>query len=392
MNRVVRLSPTSKKWLHKLADHAPPFAADTVGLSDLIAWLSITNQGGDGHKNRRFRIESLRTSLLQDIYDSFQNTKEKTGAGTKADSRLGKIKLGFLALAGTVLAFCQGFDGIVSLLGSFLVVSSGVVFSIGLCFALLSVAVFYLFDLVDISKNLVVSVGHSNRLLDVFLEELVCIDKLRAMIDAQTNRDLRKEDKTVYVALVAMLQKRFHAFDRERDFYNKAAQNIWLRCAKGLTTALAGLFFFGGGFFAGQTLALTVAGFLVISVLPSFWPVVVVSMAVGLAAFSIYWFLQRPALENLIGRWVGLDKSRIDEFSHTDKVTVDAARLAQLEEKIQRWGHGHGVSLSPLAPLKNGVDKSTQCSPSVQSGFVFFKSPQALPEETSEASYSLCLQ
>ena len=73
-----------------------------------------------------------------------------------------------------------------------------------------------------------------------------------------------------------------------------------------------GLVFFSGGFFTGQSLALALLGLFCASISASFWPILLVSIAVGLAALSVYWFVERPELEKLVGRWFGRDPEKIE--------------------------------------------------------------------------------
>ena len=112
--------------------------------------------------------------------------------------------------------------------------------------------------------------------------------------------------------------------------------NPYLKAAKLVTASVAGVLFFGGGFFAGESLALAIAGLFVVPALVPLWLVFVASTTVGLSAFSIYWFVERPGLENLVGRWMALDKDKIDAFAGDDVVTKQKQDLHILEKKVAR--------------------------------------------------------
>ncbi len=311
-----------------------------IGDAEIVAWLQ---QKKEDDKTCRFLLESLHTALLGDLHDSFLSPLEchnkKKGNTTHWFNRAQFI---FLAAAGTLLAICEGFDGIASILGSFAAVPTILVFVGGITFSLLSVGVFCGFDLVEISKQVGVSLGKSNQLLDVLVEQVEQIDRLRKKIDDRYADDtLDANERLALQQLIAMLVVRYNALDDVRETYLTALNNPILRAAKFATAAMTALFFFGGGFFAGQTLALAVAGLFIASVSVTFWPVVAVSSVVGLAALSLYWFVQRPGLENLVGHWMGLDKDNIEAFAGEEAVTYQKQALHKLKNNVALFEHLH---------------------------------------------------
>lgn len=64
------------------------------------------------------------------------------------------------------------------------------------------------------------------------------------------------------------------------------------------------------------------------------WPIVVAGVAVGLAALSVYWFVERPGIENLISRWRGLDKKKIDKLCKAETVKKETEELEELITSI----------------------------------------------------------
>ena len=137
--------------------------------------------------------------------------------------------------------------------------------------------------------------------------------------------------------MLAMLASRYDALDDSRKAYLAALDSPVLQAAKFFTAAVTATFFFGGGFFAGQTLALAVAGLFVATASATFLPVVVASAVVGLAALSLYWFVQRPALDNIVGEWMGLDKERIDILADRALVSQNRLELNKLANKVARF-------------------------------------------------------
>lgn len=94
----------------------------------------------------------MRASLLKDLHKSLNpgQVEEETQKG----GMTAKTKYALLALAGTVYFGCEGFDGITAMLGAFSSIPTIALFVAGTLFSVLSMVVFYSFDLVEISKNL----------------------------------------------------------------------------------------------------------------------------------------------------------------------------------------------------------------------------------------------
>ena len=301
-----------------------------IGRADLVVWL---NKPMESSKKSRFLLESLCASLLQDLHDSFLDTDPDHD---KLEKKPAGLLFFLLAAAGTLLAICEGFDGIASILSLFTAVPTLAVFIAGIVFSALSVVVFYGFDLIEISKNLGVSLGRSRELLDVFLEQTAYINNLRKEIDDCYPEISDLAERQELREMVNMLVSRSNALDEARKKYAMELNNPYLKAAKLVTASVAGVLFFGGGFFAGESLALAIAGLFVVPALVPLWLVFVASTTVGLSAFSIYWCVERPGLENLVGRWMALDKDKIDAFAGDDVVTKQKQDLHILEKKVAR--------------------------------------------------------
>lgn len=314
---------------------------DELKRSTLLDWLSlsITNE-----KKSRYLLESLRVSLLQDLLDDLKkssNQLNKEKGEKKIQSRAWYKNPHFMVLAtsGTVLAICEGFDSITSILSMFSAVSMSVMFIAGVISSILSVLVFFGFGLVEISKNLGVKLSKSRHLLDICIEQVEQIVELRKCIDHHYSLVTDVRDHAQLRAMVIMLQARYNDLDDARQAYIKLLNNSYLKAAKITVAILTGLLFFGSGFFFGQSLALMVASIFVVGVSMTFWPVVLASVIVGLAAFSVYWFVERPGLTNIIGRWIGLDQDKISQFADDDMVQEHKEELSNLEEKITHLEH-----------------------------------------------------
>jgi hypothetical protein len=302
-----------------------------INALDLVVWLDrrITLD-----KKAQFLLESLRTALLHDLYHSIPDRLELDDT---VDPQSNNAFFRFLTIAGTTVAICEGFDGVVSILGLFPAIPPVVIFMAGIAFAALSVIVFCGFDLVTISKNLGVDKGKSYQLIDVYLEQVEQINKLREAICIRCTLGT-SEEQDVLLQMSNMLVTRYAALDSARQKYKADLSATSLIVAKSVTSAVGGIVFFGGGFFSGQSLALAAASLFTTSASALFWPVIVASLLVGVAACSIYWFVQRPGLESLVSRWLGIDEEKIDALIDDSVVNRQRRGLEQLVRQVTQVG------------------------------------------------------
>lgn len=131
-----------------------------------------------------------------------------------------------------------------------------------------------------------------------------------------------------------MLQKRFTLLTKASNQFGMALESENMKMAKTLISGVSGILFFGGGFFAGQSVALFVSGLLVNSLTPAFWPVILFSVIVGLAAFSIYWYVERPGLDKLVSSWFGLNEENIQKLCDKILINKEIHKLESLKRKI----------------------------------------------------------
>ncbi len=308
----------------------------------IVSWLSNRIEIDKNiDKRSQFLLESLRASLLEDIYNSFLPTDaNKAEEGPYLWYR--KAQYIFLVSSGALLALCEGFDGIASLLGSFTSMPTILFFAAGFAFALLSVGLFYGFELVEISKKVGVKLGRTGQLLDIYLEQVDLIDKLKEKIDdCFADESLCTEEREELSQISSMLVIRFNAMDNAREYFVSSAKSPALKVGRICTAAMSALIFFCGGYFAGQTVALAVGGLFVAAIAATAWPITVASTIVGIASLSMYWFIQRPGLENLVGHLVGLDKDNIDRFAGIENVENQKEELSKLEARVRTFEKWH---------------------------------------------------
>jgi hypothetical protein len=335
-------------------------------LVELVLWLSKTIKLGE---EPQFLLESLRASLLHDLYLSIPEIIE---LHDNLEQQSHEDLYRFLTIAGTTVAICEGFDGIVSILSLFPVIPLPVILLAGVVFAALSVIVFRGFDLVAIAKNLGVDMEKTPHAIDAFLDQVEQIVKLRAVISICCTKPEHEQDHAVLMEIAAMLMGRYNAIDGARRRYKNDLDAPYLKTAKSLTSAIAGVLFFGSAFFSGQSVFLAIASIFTSSVSSVFWPVFVASFLVGMAAFSIYWFVERPGLESLVSRWlVDLDEDKINALVEHDVVNAQRNELQILEAQTRQTDRlqrrilelstvSYGIQRQPIEPPSAGDTRMVQ--------------------------------
>jgi hypothetical protein len=291
-------------------------------LPILLTWLSKP-QRIVSDKECKFLMTSLRSALLKDLNNSV-NPEGKTEE-TKKLSWSNKAKLALLGTAGVLYFGCQGF-GITSILSIFSFIPNIAFFVIGTLFSLFAVVGFYNFSLHGISKKMGIKFHDAPELLDVLLDEFKQIKALRAYLNQDKKQTTLEED----MAIATMLFKRNEALNSSRKELKNALKNPYLKLGKTLVAAGAGMLMFSGGYFSGQSVALALAHLCMASALPTSWPIILVSIVIGLSAFCVYWFMERPVIENLIGRWKGLDKEKIHALCDEKVVSKEQNKLRTL--------------------------------------------------------------
>lgn len=328
-----------KKYLLESHVHSHELSSITTSadLAALISWLNKEQKYPKKSKKKQQKIEfilvSLRTALLHDLFLSMKGDEIKLPKEEEHNTPIDKIKFTLLTMAGILVAACQGFDGIVTMLSIFNL-SSSMILVAGFAFSFLSVIVFCGFDLVKVSKALGVKLSDAYKLLDAYLLQLQMIKSIRKKINEYYLSDLSQDNLKQLECIISMLQKRFTLLTKASNQFGMALESENMKMAKTLISGVSGILFFGGGFFAGQSVALFVSGLLVNSLTPAFWPVILFSVIVGLAAFSIYWYVERPGLDKLVSSWFGLNEENIQKLCDKILINKEIHKLESLKRKI----------------------------------------------------------
>ncbi|PWY56639.1 hypothetical protein DGG96_05820 [Legionella qingyii] len=328
-----------KKYLLESHVHSHELSSITTSadLAALISWLNKEQKYPRKSKKQQQKIEfilvSLRTALLHDLFLSMKGDDIKLPKEEEHNTPIDKIKFTLLTIAGILVAACQGFDGIVTMLSIFNL-SSSMILAAGFAFSFLSVIVFCGFDLVKVSKALGVKLSDAYKLLDAYLLQLQMIKSIRKKINEYNLSDLSQDNLKQLECIISMLQKRFSLLTEASQQFGMALESENMKMAKTLISGVSGILFFGGGFFAGQSVALFMSGLLVNPLTPAFWPVILFSVIVGFAAFSIYWYVERPGLDKLVSSWFGLNEENIQKLCDKSMIKKEIHKLESLKRKI----------------------------------------------------------
>ncbi len=295
----------------------------------------------------RFLCESVRLALLQDLYRSYNKIAVPT---EEPATWWGFIGLGCIAMAGTIASICEGFDSFASILNLFIGIPYWSIFIIGFTMAIIPVIFFYGFDFDEISKNLNLPLYQSKKTLDIFLEQSKLIESLRKKIKHTLQEILentqappgahKNEEHEQLLRLYQMLLICECQLQQVRPIYTSEYQRVheqyYLKIAKALMVILAGLLYFACGFFAGQTLAMALlSAFLSASLTTTTWPVLLVSISIGIASLSIYCFAERLNVENLVERWLNVDIDKIQELPDQPQTKKHEKKFVTLANSIQ---------------------------------------------------------
>ncbi len=336
--KQIYLNEASKELIKSLTTLQPDLIPDAwqiegepISSKSLIDWLSQTTSTED--KKTKFLLENLRAALLAEL-----RKNRMSSAADEAEKKAPWYKSALfylLASSGVLLAFSDGFTGANSIvLGIFGGASPWVLVGTGLIFSAVAIAVFCGFDLAGISENLGMELKSSRKILDIYLEELSEIKKLRQHIERNLHTVKSSTELAELKALQAMLVIRFEALGEAQAAYQASMQNKKLSFLKTSVSVLTGLLFFSYGFFSAQSIAMAVGSLLAVTVSATFPPVIILSVLGGIAAFSLYWCLQRPSIENLVGKAFGLDKEKVEAFSSPTEVAKQKDKLLKLGEKL----------------------------------------------------------
>lgn len=344
MNKKINLSEKTQQliqqYLMMVGENTDNFSSlsSTVDQEWLVNFLqeeppiSLINKK-ETRQEIEFFLITLRVELLRDLLLSLNINSEVLSKIEDSKPHRSYVKFYLLAIAGTILAACEGFDSITTLL-SVLNLPAVLIFMAGLFFSALSVMVFYGFNLVQVAKNLDIKLQDAPKLLDLHLLELTEIKNLRKKINSIKLSKLSIQELENLTNIISMLETRLHSLGESSKQFKMALESSKMVFAKSIFGAAAGLLFFGSGFFAGQSVGVFLFSLFLASVTPTCLPVILFAATVGLAAFSLYWYVEKVGLQQLISGWFGLDEEKIEQLCSQEQLDKQIEKLEYLKEKI----------------------------------------------------------
>jgi hypothetical protein len=342
MGISIKVSVQSQKLISKYyatcnpGSHEIPSVPDVLHLTSLLNWLDDKlvipeSKSIKLKKELEFILVSLRTELLHDLYLAMtQNPEVKK---QKPSSFSSKLKFILLSSGGLLIALCEGFDSIASIMGIFALPGS-LIFAAAFIFSFLSALAFCGLELIQLSQGIGVKLINTHKLLRIYLRQLEEIKQLRKNIGKHNFSELSIEELKELERIVSMLQQRFVQLGVAREQLDQVFNNKGAHVAKLIFSGIASVLFFGGAFSTGESVSLFILGLFMSSVSPLSAPVLLFGLALGLAAFTLYWCVEFPDLNSLVSGWFGLEEDRIAVLRDKKLFAHEENKLILLKEKI----------------------------------------------------------
>ncbi|KTC72432.1 coiled-coil protein [Legionella birminghamensis] len=333
MVNLVKLSHKTRNYIQQMnksnqgVDYFPKeFSEEELPLSSILPWLKknpVTNS------DQQFILEQVQAALLKDIY----RTLDDEPKAVRKKNKWGQFKFIFLLICGTLYFICEGFDGVSNVLGLFSI-PTAVIFSASLCFSIFSILLFYGLNIRDLSKEFGVKMRQVPELTSTYAKQIKRITAIQAKLEEIYEEPGSVESLQDYLALSQALKLKFAELDDVRSALRARWSHPVSKGLKLLVATLQGIIIFSGAFCAGQTLAMFIAGWILSSVSPTFWPVLLVSILVGLSALACYWCSEKSEIENMVGRQLNLDEETFSLICEEETVTKQKIQLEKLEGKL----------------------------------------------------------
>lgn len=319
-----------------------PLIEGRINTECLLNWLASEPKIPVDFENKskqklEFIITALRTELLADLLVSIETTHAVSMSKVSPSTWFAKLKLVLLTLVGVIFAACEAFDSISTMMGVFSLPSIAILL-VGITFSVLSISIFSGYQLIQVAEQFGVRWSDASHLLDLHLRQLNSIKAIRRMINTQVLSELSLTELNDLKTTIAMLQHRFVALKEASRLYHNVLASPLVRITRGIFSAISGVLFFGSGFCAGQSVSTFVLGLFLGGVTSSFWPVILFSVAIGLVAFTLFWFIQRLEINKWISSWFGLDEDKMEKLLNTERLETEENKLDCLHRKITSAG------------------------------------------------------
>ncbi|WP_428414232.1 hypothetical protein, partial [Legionella sp.] len=296
------------------------------------------------------------------------------------------VKLGLLTTAGMLVVACDGFDCVVTIMNIF-ALPSAIILASGFIFSTLSIIAFCGFELAKLSDSLEIKLTDAYKLLDVYLQEYNEIKTIRKKIAKYSLLRLSENELQQLEQIITLLEQRFTQFSAISEQFEQALYGGQLHFAKLALSIVFAALRFGGSFCAAQTVSLSLFGLIMTTVSPASLPILLCSTLVGLAAMSLYWFVEFPGLESVVSSWLGLDETKIAALCNRDTLAKQQEKLGNLKEHIREATE----TKQQLATLKQNARKEdelviTETVTTSTNRYSFMRNSQSTERDTTSPS------
>ncbi len=196
--------------------------------------------------------------------------------------------------------------------------------------------------------------------LILFLKEVEAINSIRRDLDRLYTKRKTIVELENDLIIIDLITACYDNLDIEREALTQLKANPKLTIFKTVISALIGIIYFSAAFLTGQIVALAVAGLFFVGTASLAWPIVLVSLIVGLSALAVYWFVERPSIEKLISSLFGFDQDKIDEFCNPEKVHREKMKLEELKTNITICKESMQTNLIENSELEGAMQEAKQ--------------------------------
>lgn len=333
MSNPIQLSDTTRDLILQIQPMAfEGFDEGSVSIERRHVLSALRNLNAEAD-NLSFLTESLRASLLSDLRRSLIHQPEKAEADW-----ISKLKLWMLMISGTILAIYGGYDAI----SPFLPLAFAPVWVAPIIITLFiacSVASFYAFDLSQISENIGVSFPESRHMLEVLSEQAQDIRLIGKYIKNQFEKRTSEHFNDLY-EMVEVLQLQQERLSQLQVTYQMQLDAGQVSIVKWIASILTGILFFSGGFFVGQDPTIAICSLLGLSVTATAMTVFILCLVSGVAAFALYWYVERPGVDQFVSHLFGLDKEKVAALNHSERSELTGeensttSQLAHIKQQL----------------------------------------------------------
>lgn len=319
------------------------------GLCALSTTLAKLEKNDNPRTKQIVAIEEAKLAVMKVILARHQRMKMLKEADLnykKPRSSMIKAAFGTVVGLGTIMAVCEGIDGISSMLAMFNI-AHNVIMIPAIAFSILSAFIYFGFDLHEISQDLGISFMEVKSRLMPVIEQQQLLTKAYKYLHQQFDELCKEENPDS-----GRLQELSEQFDELRkmkadvdaqvkQLTNRSSKQSKRRvAAKASLTASAGLLYGASGFFFGKGAALFFLNVAVAVTVPQVALVIALGVICASLALVSFWYLERKGVFRLVNKLAGMPSDPLNALKKDNKKLQKAddnidVRKESVERKLQ---------------------------------------------------------